>query len=86
MQFNVDTDLIPQMRACATHAFSAVTDKLNPMRRHCCFELFGLDFMVDERHKVQYMLVHRAHQWLMINLQLDNLPGHTCFAMSSLRR
>lgn len=52
MQFDVEKDLVPQMRACARHAFSAVTDKLNPLRRQCCFELFGLDFMVDERHKV----------------------------------
>lgn len=51
-QFSVEADLMPQMRACATHAFSAVLNKLNPMRRQHCFELFGLDFMVDARHKV----------------------------------
>lgn len=52
MQFSVEDDLVPQMRACATHAFSAVLNKLNPMRRQHCFELFGLDFMVDCHHKV----------------------------------
>lgn len=52
VQFSVEDDLVPQMRACATHAFSAVLNKLNPMRRQHCFELFGLDFMVDARHKV----------------------------------
>ena len=52
MQFSVEDDLVPQMRACATHAFTAVLNKLNPMRRQHCFELFGLDFMVDARHKV----------------------------------
>ncbi len=52
VQFSVEADLVPQMRACATHAFSAGLNKLNPMRRQHCFELFGLDFMVDARHKV----------------------------------
>lgn len=56
-QFSVEADLMPQMRACATHAFSAVLNKLNPMRRQHCFELFGLDFMVDARHKVASLAV-----------------------------
>ena len=57
VQFSVEDDLVPQMRACATHAFSAVLNKLNPMRRQHCFELFGLDFMVDARHKVPSSVV-----------------------------
>ncbi len=57
VKFSVEDDLVPQMRACATHAFSAVLNKLNPMRRQHCFELFGLDFMVDARHKVPSSLV-----------------------------
>ena len=57
VQFSVEDDLVPQMRACATHAFSAVLNKLNPMRRQHCFELFGLDFMVDARHKVPSIVV-----------------------------
>lgn len=56
-QFSVEDDLVPQMRACATHAFSAVLNKLNPMRRQHCFELFGLDFMVDACHKVPSIVV-----------------------------
>lgn len=52
VQFSVEEDLVPQMRACARHAFIAVLNKLNPMRRQHCFELFGLDFMVDCNHKV----------------------------------
>ena len=52
LQFSVEKDLVPQMRACARHAFNAVLNKLNPMRRQHCFELFGLDFMVDCNHKV----------------------------------
>ena len=52
LQFNVEADLVPQMRECATHAFTSVLNKLNPIRRQHCFELFGLDFMVDANHKV----------------------------------
>ncbi|DBB17391.1 TPA: hypothetical protein ACH3X3_014425 [Trebouxia sp. C0006] len=59
-QFSVEDDLVPQMRACAIHAFSAVLNKLNPMRRQHCFELFGLDFMVDARHKVYLIEVNTS--------------------------
>ena len=54
LQFDVEADLVPQMRECATHAFTSVLNKLNPIRRQHCFELFGLDFMVDANHKVGY--------------------------------
>ena len=57
VQFSVEDDLVPQMRAGATHAFRAVLNKLNPMRRQHCFELFGLDFMVDACHKVPSFVV-----------------------------
>ncbi|KAL3133737.1 hypothetical protein ABBQ32_008226 [Trebouxia sp. C0010 RCD-2024] len=59
-QFSVEDDLVPQMRACATHAFSAVLNKLNPLRRQHCFELFGLDFMVDCHHKVYLIEVNTS--------------------------
>ena len=45
-------DIEPQMRECARHAFTAVLTKLNPLRRQWCFELFGLDFMIDADFKV----------------------------------
>ena len=68
IQFSVEDDLVPQMRACATHAFSAVLNKLNPMRRQHCFELFGLDFMVDARHKVPSIVVQYCHSTAMTQL------------------
>ena len=51
-QMDLKGDIEPQMRECARHAFTAVLSKLNPLRRQWCFELFGLDFMIDADFKV----------------------------------
>lgn len=32
-------------------AFSSVKKKINPFNRQYCFELFGLDYMIDFQHK-----------------------------------
>ena len=52
LQMDLKGDIKPQMRECARHAFTAVLSKLNPLRRQWCFELFGLDFMIDADFKV----------------------------------
>ena len=33
-------------------SFSSVNKKINSHRRKHCFELFGLDYIIDEAHKV----------------------------------
>jgi hypothetical protein len=49
---NVETDLLPQMRDAASHVFSATLPSLNSQSLNNCFELFGLDFMVNQNGKV----------------------------------
>lgn len=51
MQFNRDVDfdreILPKMKYQAYVALQSVSKKINPYRRKNCFELFGLDFMLD---------------------------------------
>lgn len=49
---NVQNDLLPQMKDAAAHVFSATLPSLNSQCLSSCFELFGLDFMVDAQGKV----------------------------------
>ena len=53
---NIKTDFIkvvvPQMKKFATDTIKAVSRKMDPQRRHCSFEIFGYDFMIDEGMKV----------------------------------
>ena len=42
-----DRDILPKMKHQTLVAFQSVAKKLNPYRRKNCFELFGLDFMLD---------------------------------------
>ena len=39
--------LLPQMKYQAEVSFFSVRKKLNPLRRKHCFELFGLDYIID---------------------------------------
>ena len=40
------------MKKFATDTIKAVSRKIDPLRRHCSFEIFGYDFMIDESMKV----------------------------------
>lgn len=40
------------MRNIALHQFKATYGKLDPKRKENSFELFGLDFMIDDKFKV----------------------------------
>ena len=40
--------VVPKMKSLATDTIKAVSRKMDPNRRHCSFEIFGYDFMVDE--------------------------------------
>jgi len=58
----VEGDLVPKMWAAARVAFAAVGGRLNPARHRHCFELFGLDFMVDAelRARPQHVCMKNA--------------------------
>lgn len=40
------------MKKFAADTIKAVSRKIDPQRRHCSFEIFGYDFMIDESMKV----------------------------------
>ena len=44
--------IVPQMKQLATDTIKAVSRKMDPNRKHCSFEIFGYDFMIDEDLKV----------------------------------
>ena len=41
--------VVPQLKACLTAVFGHVISKMNPSGINYCFELFGIDFMLDEQ-------------------------------------
>lgn len=43
--------VVPQIKQLATDTIKAVSRKMDPQRRHCSFEIFGYDFMIDEDMK-----------------------------------
>ena len=43
----------PQMHECVRQLFGQVAGKLNPRGLRHCFELLGLDFMIDEKGQVR---------------------------------
>lgn len=42
----------PQMRECVKRLFELVARKMNPRNLQHCFELLGLDFMIDAKGQV----------------------------------
>jgi len=45
---DMEKGVVPQLQACLTSVFEHAIGKMNPMRLEYCFELFGIDFMLDE--------------------------------------
>lgn len=52
---DVQGEVYPAMKEAAQHVFSAVSPSLNPQNTQYCFELMGLDFMVDKSKQVRYL-------------------------------
>ncbi len=48
IKLNIVKDIVPQLKKIATDTIKAVSRKIDPARRHCSFEIFGYDFMIDE--------------------------------------
>ena len=44
-------DFVSQMKTKAAHALKSVYGKIDPHKRQNCFEIFGLDFMIDRDFK-----------------------------------
>mmetsp|Transcript_86543 Transcript_86543/g.197507 ORF Transcript_86543/g.197507 Transcript_86543/m.197507 type:complete len:418 (+) Transcript_86543:326-1579(+) len=51
-KIDVRNGIFDQMRKLTTDVIRSVVPKLNPKARKHCFEIFGLDFMIDEFGKV----------------------------------
>ncbi len=49
---DVQGKVVPAMRECARHVFGMAVPRLNPRRFSFCWELLGLDFMIDARGQV----------------------------------
>jgi len=45
---NFYNDMYPQIKKLATDCIKGVYGKMDPYRRENCFEVFGLDFMIDQ--------------------------------------
>ncbi|CAD8118984.1 unnamed protein product [Paramecium sonneborni] len=51
-KFNFFTDIYPKMKNIALDLMKASYGKIDPQRRSNSFELFGLDFMIDDNFKL----------------------------------
>jgi tubulin monoglycylase TTLL3/8 len=51
-------DIIPQIKRVTSDCFRAVCNKIDPNRRQNTFEVFGLDFMLDENFNLYLIEVN----------------------------
>ena len=51
-------DIIPQIKRLTSDCFRAVCNKIDPNRRQNTFEIFGLDFMLDENFNLNLIEVN----------------------------
>lgn len=57
LDINVLHDVVPQMHAAAAFVFGATLPSLNAEKLQSCFEILGLDFMVNVAGKVYRALI-----------------------------
>lgn len=53
-----ERDILPQIKKLTTDCFRAVWGKIDPLKRMNTFEIFGLDFMLDEDFRVYLIEVN----------------------------
>ena len=58
LSVNFERDIVPQMNKMTTDIFRSCYSKLDPKRRINTFEVFGLDFMLDDEFKVYLIEVN----------------------------
>lgn len=51
MKCNFVNDVVPKLKNIALKGVQSVFKALNPMKRHHMFEIFGLDYILDENLK-----------------------------------
>jgi hypothetical protein len=71
--YDVGGKLYPRMRDIARHVFGALGGLLNPQGLSYCFELFGLDFMLDEGGAVSLIEVNTSPALLRHGALLSEL-------------
>jgi len=52
IKLNMNDDLIPRMKEIAKLSLQSVYKQMDPNRLENTFEIFGLDFMIDENNKL----------------------------------
>ena len=58
LNVSMERDIVPQFKAITTDCFLATYEKLNPSKILNTFEIFGLDFMLDDSFKVSLIEVN----------------------------
>jgi len=58
LNINFERDIIPQIKKLTTDCFRAVWGKVDPNKRQSTFEVYGLDFMIDDNFKVYLIEVN----------------------------
>ena len=58
LNISMERDIVPQFKAITTDCFLATFKNLNPSRLLNTFEIFGLDFMLDDTFKVSLIEVN----------------------------
>jgi D-alanine-D-alanine ligase-like ATP-grasp enzyme len=53
-----ERDILPQIKKLTADCFRAVWGKIDPFKRINTFEVFGLDFMMDEDFRVYLIEVN----------------------------
>jgi D-alanine-D-alanine ligase-like ATP-grasp enzyme len=53
-----ERDILPQIKKLTADCFRAVWGKIDPLKRSNAFELYGLDFMLDDKFKVYLIEVN----------------------------
>jgi len=54
----LERDILPQIKKLSTDCVRATWDKIDPRRKINCFEIYGLDFMLDAEFKVYLIEVN----------------------------
>ena len=58
MNVCIERDILPQFKKLTTDCFRATMGKMDPSKRVNTFEVYGLDFMLDENFKVYLIEVN----------------------------